>query len=99
MCLGLVIGGKSMETSKKLHIEELKLGMQVRSSQLSNIFNTYIILINTKISDDGQNIIGEIAFIGAELNSKSDEINKKYSNKACIFNSDDTCDGEIYYEE
>lgn len=44
MYLELVIGGKSMEPSKKLHIEELKLGMQVRSSQLSNIFNTYIII-------------------------------------------------------
>jgi len=41
-------------------------------------------------SEDG--LEGEIVFIGAELNSKSDEINKKYSNKACIFNSDDTCD-------
>lgn len=87
-----------MSESKKLRLEDLKLGMMVNNMQLSNIFNTYIILTESNISDNGQYITGKIAWIGDKLNSESDKLNK-ISNTACIFNTDDTCDGEVYYEE
>ena len=48
-------------TSKKLKINDLNIGMHVDSEQLSNIFNYYIILSGSSISDDGTKIIGDIA--------------------------------------
>ena len=46
----------------KLTINDLKIGMHVDSEQLSNIFNYYIILSGSSVSDDGTKIIGDIAW-------------------------------------
>ena len=83
---------------KKLTINDLKIGMHVDSEQLYNIFNYYIILSNSSISDDGTKIIGDIAWFGEEMTTETEKYNNM-KNIAIINNSDDTSDGEVYYDE
>lgn len=86
------------DTVKKLTINDLKVGMQADSIQLSNIFNYYIILSDSSISDDGTKIIGTVAWFGNEMTQDTE----KYSsmkNIAIINNMDDTSDGKVYYDE
>ena len=83
---------------KKLTINDLKIGMHVDSEQLSNIFNYYIILSNSSVSDDGTKIIGDIAWFGEEMTAETEKYNNM-KNIAIISNSDDTSDGEVYYDE
>jgi len=85
-------------TSKKLKINDLKIGMRVDSEQLSNIFNYYIILSDSSVSDDGTKIIGNIALFGEEMTTETEKYNNM-KNIAIISNSDDTSDGEVYYDE
>lgn len=85
-------------TSKKLKINDLKIGMHVDSEQLSNIFNYCIILSGSSVSDDGTKIIGDIALFGEEMTAETEKYNNM-KNIAIISNSDDTSDGEVYYDE
>ena len=85
-------------TLKKLTINDLKIGMHVSSEQLSNIFNYYIILINSSISDDGTTILGNIDWFGKEMTQETTKYNDM-KNIAIINNTDDTSDGEVYYDE
>lgn len=48
---------------KKLKLEDLKIGMRVKDTQLEEIYDTYIILKDAKTLKDG-NTLGTIAFIG-----------------------------------
>lgn len=84
-------------TLKMLRKEELKVGMQVSSEQLSDIYYTYIILGNSNISDDGNKILGTIVWFGDTLNTDSNKFLHD-SNIACIYNSEDTDNGDVYYE-
>jgi len=85
-------------TLKKLTINDLKIGMHVDSEQLSNIFNYYIILSDSSVSDDGTKIIGNIAWFGDEMTAETEKYNNM-RNIAIINNIDDTSDGEVYYDE
>lgn len=85
-------------TSNKLKINDLKIGMHVDSEQLSNIFNYYIILSDSSVSDDGTKIIGDIAWFSEEMTTETEKYNNM-KNIAIISNSDDTSDGEVYYDE
>ena len=85
-------------TSKKLKINDLKIGMHVDSEQLSNIFNYYIILSGSSVSDDGTKIIGDVAWFGEEMTTETEKYNNM-KNTAIISNSDDTSGGEVYYDE
>lgn len=85
-------------TLKKLTTNDLKIGMQVDSEQLSDIFNYYIILCNSHVSDDGTKIIGTIAWFGEEMTSETEKYNNM-KDIAIINNIDDTSDGEVYYDE
>lgn len=49
---------------RKLKLEDLKVGMQVHAKQLSDIYHTYIYLINHKYDDSNLDVIGEIAYFG-----------------------------------
>ena len=83
---------------KKLTVNDLKIGMHVDSEQLSNIFNYYIILSDSSVSDDGTKIIGDIAWFGEEMTTETEKYNNM-KNIAIINTSDDTSDGEVYYDE
>lgn len=86
------------DTKKKLTISDLKIGMHIESDQLSDIFNCYIILTNSSVSSDGTKIIGTIAYFGKEM-TKETEKYEGMKNIAIINNTDDTSDGEVYYDE
>lgn len=65
--------------TNKYTLAELKLGMQVRKSQLSEILDTYVVLTNTSIIEN--DIIGKIEFIGEEI---TEEVAKLRSPKVAI---------------
>jgi hypothetical protein len=87
-----------METMNKLSLQDLRIGMSVTSSQLSDIYNTHIILTNSSLVDGGKQIKGNIVWFGKELDETTDKYNKMDS-VASIYNTDDTSDGEVFYEE
>lgn len=73
---------------KKLKLEDLKIGMRVKTSQISNIYNTYIILSQTKLNDDGTTS-GTIEFISTVQNKEMVEVinmcKEKYGKKPMIY--------------
>lgn len=82
---------------KKLTLEELKLGMQVYKEQLSDIYDTWIILykpVNQEIEKDG--IIG---FIGKKTNSESFKLYTPDNLIIPVYNDSMELEGDIYYEE
>jgi hypothetical protein len=87
-----------METMNKLSLQDLKIGMSVTSSQLSDIYNIHIILTNSSLVDDGKQIKGNIVWFGKELDDTTDKYNEMDA-VASIYNTDDTSDGEVFYEE
>ena len=87
-----------MEVStKKYALQELRLGMQVKKSQLSDILDTYIIL--TDVSSIGQDLVGRIGFIGKEI---TEEVTKLRSPKVaitCIYNNSTEMGDDVTYDE
>ena len=86
-----------MSTVQPLDLDKLKIGMRVTSEQLSKIYNMHFVLLNPRIIDDGNVISGDLAWFGAELNDESERFSNEHI--ACIYNTDDPKDGEVYYEE
>ncbi|MBQ8327966.1 MAG: hypothetical protein IJX86_12965 [Lachnospiraceae bacterium] len=56
-----------------LKLEEIKVGDRVNTYQLANIYDTYILLSNTQIQEDGSTE-GTIEFIGKVQNQKMRDI-------------------------
>ena len=58
--------------TKKYTLNELRTGMVVSTDQLSEIYNTYILLANPQIvdTDDSETVMGTIVFIGPEQNEE-----------------------------
>lgn len=78
-----------------LRLEDLHVGMIVSYKQLSNIYDTYITLINVKDIDDDW--VGEIAFIGKDRNDKSNIRAGQAKSICAIFHpSVDELDGVSY---
>lgn len=71
-----------------LKLNDLKIGMQVTTHQLSNIYNTYILLSQTKLNSDGSTS-GVIEFIGDKQTQEMlDIINsckEKYGRKPMVY--------------
>ena len=67
---------KPILKSNILTIDDLKIGMHVSSKQLSDLFNYYIILSNSSISDDGTSIIGDIIWFGDKMTTETEKYNK-----------------------
>jgi hypothetical protein len=84
--------------TKKYTISELHVGMVVRESELSNILDTYFIIINSKIVNEND-IEGELAYIG---NGKDGNFKKWFEQDIPItplyFSSEDAEDGVVYDE-
>lgn len=84
--------------NKKLTLDDLHIGMTVKESQLSNILDTYFILLNTVVVSD-TDIEGELAYFG-------DGKDNKYQNwfeqtkpiTPLYFSKEDTEDGVVYDE-
>lgn len=65
----------------QLKKEDLKIGMRVQLNQLADIYNTYILLSDTKMVADDNGlpsiVEGVIEFIGMEQTKEFDEIRKR----------------------
>lgn len=78
-------------------LSDLKKGMRVNVSELSSIYNTWIILYkpsNSDIKEDG--IIG---YIGSEPNSESDALYTKDNIITPVYNDSNDLEGDIFDEE
>lgn len=76
--------------TRKYRLLDLKLGMHIRKSEVSEIYDTYIILKNPEHIEGSQlDAEGDILFIGHDLNSESTKLIKEL--KPCrycvIFNN------------
>ena len=56
--------------TKKYKLEDLQLGMKVTDEQLSDIYDTYMLIVYDNIEDE----VGTLIFIGKEMNKVYDEI-------------------------
>ncbi len=78
---------------KKYTLEELHIGMEVKPEELSEIYDTWILLVK-KTKEE----IGKIAFIGKKTDKNSDELFKQ-GYVTPIYNDSSELNGDIYYEE
>lgn len=83
---------------KKYKLEDLKLGMVVSAEQLSEIYDTWIILAKPKNSNykHGE---GVISFIGKEANSESEKLYNGKNIIIPVFNDSTELNEDMYYEE
>ena len=83
----------------QLTLSDLKVGMKVKKSQLSNILDTHIILINTEIVGDTY-VEGKLVY--CDTICREDEYEKWFHHTQPItpiyFNSEEWEDGIVYDE-
>lgn len=68
-------------------MEELKVGMRVKSSQLQNIKDTYIILTDAYKTPDGDTI-GKIGYIGKDIDKTTSHLFRPGARICTIHNSE-----------
>lgn len=85
-----------MNTEKQLSLEDLKIGMAVNKDQLSNIYDTWIIIYRPK----GQQMEkdGYIGFIGKETNEQSALLYTSDNIITPVFNDSMDLNDDIYEE-
>lgn len=81
----------------KLRLEDLRIGDIVTRSSLDEIYNVYITLVDSRVTEG--DIIGKIAFIGRELGAESDRIAEENDNICAIYNDVDEMEGEVTYDD
>lgn len=82
---------------KKLKLEDLRLGMLVRRSQLDDIYDTHIIL--TDVKNLGFDAEGIISYIGENLNKESNAIVLGAESICPIYNDSSELEEDFTYEE
>jgi len=82
---------------EKYKISELSKGMKVYKEQLSEIFDTWIILYKPKNEEMTED--GFIGFIGKETNSESDALYTENNIITPIFNDSIELEEDIDYDE
>lgn len=58
---------------KPLNIDDIKIGDTINTAQLANVFDTYVLMINTSIIQDESNCQfseGKVVFIGKTQDSR-----------------------------
>lgn len=87
------------EAATKYKFEDLRIGMEVRKSQLSDIFGKNIILINTNLLANND-VEGEVAYLD---NGNVEEYEKWFDQSDIpitpIYKNEDLRDGVEYDEE
>lgn len=81
----------------KYKISDISKGMKVYKEQLSEIFDTWIILYRPKDSDMQED--GIIGFIGAEPNAESDALYTPENIITPVYNDSIEQEEDIFYEE
>lgn len=71
----------------KLRLEDIQIGDIVSEASLSNIYNVYITLVDSKIV--GEDIIGKVAYIGRDLNAEADRAVAENDNICAIYHDID----------
>ena len=82
---------------QKYKISDISKGMKVYKEQLSEIFDTWIILYRPKDSDMQED--GIIGFIGTEPNAESDALYSKDNIITPVYNDSIEQEEDIFYEE
>lgn len=83
---------------KKLTVKDLSIGMQVKASQLSEIYDTYIILTDIKQLPNGDSI-GIVSFVNDVLNSDSDRLFVEGASICPIYKEREYYEGDVVYDE
>lgn len=84
-----------MNNVKKLKLEDLKLGMEVQPEQLSEIYDTWILIEETNVGAK----TGIIKWIGKTPNKESQKILESGKVIGCIFNDSIELDGDVFFDE
>lgn len=80
---------------KKYTLKDLAVGMEIKDKeQLSNIYDTWIILIKDKTEKNYK-----IGFIGKETNAESDKLFTQGLSICPVYNESTELEGDVYYEE
>lgn len=87
----------SIRYTRKLRLEDIRVGDIVSETSLSDIYNVYITLVDSKIV--GEDIIGRIAYIGRDLDEEADKVVAENDNICAIYNDMDQVEGEVTYDE
>lgn len=84
--------------SKKLKLEDLKIGMRVKTSQLDEILNLYMILTDSELTESND-VQGTLVYFG---DGNSEEYHKWFNQNKPItpvyFDSAELEDGVVYDE-
>lgn len=81
-----------MKTAK-LRLEDIRIGDIVSEASLSDIFNVYITLVDSKIV--GEDIVGRVAYIGKDLNAEADRVVAENDNICAVYNDIDEVEGDV----
>lgn len=89
--------GVNRYMSKKYKKSELKLGMQVKLSEIDHILDTHIILLDTKLIDNND-LIGELVYIGDGKDKESDKWFKQSRPITPLYFSSESLRDDISYD-
>lgn len=87
----------SLKVDNKLSLPELHIGMKVYKNQLSEIYDTYIVL--TEVTDTEYGLYGQVGFIGKEITDEVAKLRNEISPLTCIFNDSTEMGDDVIYEE
>ena len=86
---------------KMYRLDDLRIGMDVGAEELSNIYDTFIVLDDARtVGSSGRySTRGRIVFVGKKLDDRYDKIDKKGRCLSVIFNSSLDMEGDVEYDE
>ncbi len=83
--------------NNKLSINDISVGMKVYKNQLSEIYDTYIIL--TEVIDTVDGLYGQIGFIGNEITDDVSKLRNEITPLTCVYNDSTEIGDDVIYEE
>ena len=81
--------------NRKYRLEDLRLGMQVTDEQLSDIYDTHMLIVYGNMKDE----VGSLAFIGKNRDKTYHEIVSSGKPVCVVFNSKEEADELYSYDE
>lgn len=81
--------------NNKLRLEDLKVGMKVKVSDLLGVYNTYLLV--SGLSGINSDEIGELVYFGKDLDYEVDDLMK--NGAIMMYFDEDEMTGEAYYDE
>lgn len=81
----------------KYAVRDLRYGMQVKKSQLSEILDTYIVLTN--VYSTGNDLVGNVGFIGKEITEEVAKLRNPDIPITCIYNNSAEIGENVTYDE